>query len=104
MAIVIPVAVEGVRIANLAGQVGLRKTAAARVAERVLNELTLTGGIQSAGQRGRMREGILEFEWTTESSSWTDSRMRLVTVQVVYQVQGRDYDVRLSTLLDASAL
>ena len=35
MAIVIPVALEGLRIASLAGQVGERKAAAARVAERV---------------------------------------------------------------------
>ena len=38
MAIVVPVAVEGLRVANLAGQVGQRKTVAARVADRVLNE------------------------------------------------------------------
>ena len=38
MAIVIPVAIQGLRIANLAGQVGQRKAAAGRIAERVLNE------------------------------------------------------------------
>ena len=35
MAIVIPVAVDGLRLANLAGQVGQRKAAAARIAERI---------------------------------------------------------------------
>jgi len=28
--------------------------------------------------------------------------MRLITVQVIFPVQGRDYDVRLSTLVDNS--
>src|SRR5436190_13357159 len=42
MAIVIPVAVNGLRVANLAGQVGQRKAVAARIAERVLNEYTTT--------------------------------------------------------------
>src|SRR5215207_7041870 len=47
MAIVIPVAVNGLRVANLAGQVGERKAVAARVAERVLNEWTVTGASQT---------------------------------------------------------
>jgi type II secretory pathway pseudopilin PulG len=43
MAIVIPVAVEGLRVANLAGQVGQRRAVAARIADRILNELFVTG-------------------------------------------------------------
>ena len=57
MAIVIPVAVEGLRIANLAGQVGQRKAAAARIAERVMNELFVTGQLRSTISRGVVQEG-----------------------------------------------
>lgn len=103
MAIVIPVAVEGLRIANLAGQVGLRKAAAAQIAERVLQEWTLTSQSQVAAQSGIIQEGALPYHWTVRVEPWPEDNMRLVTVQVVYPVQGRDYDVRLSTLLDNSS-
>ena len=43
VAIVIPVAVEGVLIANRAGTVAERKRVAARLADRLLAELVLTG-------------------------------------------------------------
>ncbi|HVR35742.1 MAG TPA: hypothetical protein VMS21_07815 [Methylomirabilota bacterium] len=99
MAIVIPVAVEGVRIASLAGVVGERKTTATRVAERVLNEHIITGAFRSGGS-GLIREGIHEFQYSIRTEPWSEDTMQLVTVQVIFPVRGRDYDVRLSTLLD----
>ena len=103
MAIVIPVAVEGLRIANLAGQVGQRKAAAAQIAERVLQEWTLTSQSQIAAQSGMIQEGAIQYRWTVRVEPWPEDNMRLATVQVFYLVQGRDYDVRLSTLLDNSS-
>ena len=100
MAIVIPIAVEGLRVANLAGLVGQRKLVAARIAERVLNENRVTGQAANASQSGVVREGGLEFRWTIRTENWTEQSMRLATVEVTFPVQGRDYDVRLSTLLD----
>jgi prepilin-type N-terminal cleavage/methylation domain-containing protein len=102
MAIVIPVAVEGLRVANLAGQVGQRKAVAARVAERVLNEWIVTGQSQTARQSGTVREGVVDYAWSIRTQPWNQDTMRLVTVSVVYQTQGQDYDVNLSTLLDNS--
>lgn len=99
MAIVIPVAVEGVRIASLAGVVGERKTTATRVAERVLNEYIVTGAFRSGGS-GLVREGIHEYQYSIRTEPWSEDTMQLVTVQVIFPVRGRDYDVRLSTLLD----
>jgi prepilin-type N-terminal cleavage/methylation domain-containing protein len=98
MAMVIPVAVEGLRIANLAGQVGQRKVTAARIAERVMNELFVTGQIVSMTASGVVQEGMEQYEWTMQTEAWPVDAMRLVTVQVTFPVQGRDYDVRLSTL------
>ncbi|SRR6266568_1661487 len=102
MAIVIPVAVEGLRIANLAGQVGERKATAARIAERVLNELIVTGQLRGAIQNGVVQEGARQYQWSMRSEPWPADAMLLVTVQVIFPVQGRDYDVHLSTLLDNS--
>ena len=102
MAIVIPVAVDGLRIANLAGQVGQRKAVAARIAERVLNEAVITGQFRSSSQNGTIQEGVQAYQWVLRSEPWPQDAMRLVTVQVNFPVQGREFDVRLSTLVDNS--
>ena len=102
MAIVIPVALQGMRIASRAGSVAERKATAMRLAERKLNELIVTGQWQSAAQRGTIREGYQTYNWTLDSEPWAaDSAMRLLTVHVVVPVQGQDYDVPLSTLVNA---
>ena len=103
MAIVIPVAVDGMRLSNLAGQVGQRKAVAGRIAERVLNESIVTGQLRGATQNGVVREGAQQYQWAIRSEPWSQDAMRLVTVQVTYPVQGRDYEVRLSTLVDNSS-
>lgn len=99
MAIVIPVAIEGLRIASLAGQVGLRKAVAARIAERVLNEAVVTRQWQSGTLNGVIEEGTQEYHWSLLTERWSQDAMRLVTVQVSFPAQGREYDVRLSTLV-----
>jgi len=98
MSIVIPVAVQAVRVASEAGQVGERKAAAARIAERVLNELLVTGGLQQSTRSGNVEEGERAYKWTMRSEPWSQDAMNLVTVQVVYSVQGREHEVNLSTL------
>ena len=102
MAIVIPVAVNGLRVANLAGQVGQRKAVAARIAERVLNEWSVNGASQNSAQSGTVREGPEQYRWSIRTETWNQDTMKLVTVQVTYPVQGQDYDVRVSTLASNS--
>jgi type II secretory pathway pseudopilin PulG len=98
LAIVIPTAVEALHVATLAGEVAARKSEAARVADRVLGESLVTtnwlGGIQS----GTITEGILDFRWKLTAQAWPQDPMELLTAQVTYSAQGRDYSVQLSTL------
>jgi type II secretory pathway pseudopilin PulG len=102
MAIVIPVAVEGLRLAGQAGQVAHRKAIALRLAEQVLNEMIINGQWQQNAQNGTIEEGPLEFRWHLQTETWTDGVLRLLTVQVTFPVQGREHDVQLSTLVDDS--
>src|SRR6185503_3596827 len=104
MAIVIPVAVEGLRIANLAGEVGQRKTVAARIAERVLNEWIIGSKMQGSPQSGTIQEGMVQYRWSIRSETWSEDTMNLVTVRVIYPAQGRDFDVRLSTLVNTGSM
>ena len=100
MAIVIPVAIEGIRVASQAGQVGLRKATAARVAERVLAEWLVSSRTQSAQQRGTIREESFDYRWSIRTEPWNQDTMRLATAEVLFTVQGREYDVRVATLID----
>jgi len=104
MAIVLPVAVDGLRLASQVGQVGQRRAVAARIAESVLNELMLTRQLQGAGQSGIVREGLRDYEWSVTRTPWQVDRMDLVTVQVIFRVQGRPYDVQVSTLTASGSL
>jgi len=101
LAIVIPTAVEALHVASLAGEVAARKSEAARVADRVLNESLVTtnwsGGIQS----GTATEGILDFRWKLTTENWPQDSMELLTAEVTYSAQGKDFTVRLSTLANS---
>ena len=103
LAIVIPAAIEAMHIASLAGEVGARKGSAARIADRVLNEsLVMTNWVNGA-QNGTATEGGRDFNWTLSSQSWpVDSAMQLVTVEVKFTAQGKDYSVKLNTLASQS--
>jgi len=106
MGIVVPVAVEGLHIATLAGTVAARKGEAARVAERVLNENLVTTNWNQAVQSGDVNEGKRQFHWTLRNDPWnqdpSQSVMRLLSIEVFYTAQNRQYSVRLSTLVDSS--
>jgi len=103
MAIVIPVALQGLRIASRAGSISERKAVGTRLAENKLNELVVTGQWQSSAQKGIIQEGSQEYEWRVQAEPWSeDGAMRLVTVYVTVPVQGQDYDVYVSTLVDAT--
>jgi hypothetical protein len=99
LAIVIPTAVEALHVASLGGEVAVRKTAAARVADRILNESLVTTNWNNGMQTGTTSEGALDFRWKLTSQGWTeDPAMQVVTAEVTFSAQGKDYAVKLSTL------
>lgn len=98
LAIVIPTAVEVIHIASLAGEVATRKAAATRVADQVLNEGLVTTNWVNGIQSGTAGEGSRQFDWTVSSQVWPEDAMQMVTAEVKYSAQGRQYSVKLSTL------
>jgi type II secretory pathway pseudopilin PulG len=101
MAIVIPVALQGLQIASRAGTVAERKREAARVAERVLNESIVTTNYFQAVSSGTVLEAEREYRWTLRTEAWTESAMQLLSVEVTFPVQGQDYTVPMSTLVSS---
>jgi type II secretory pathway pseudopilin PulG len=106
LAILIPVALEGLNIASRAGEVAARKSEAALVAEAVLNESIVTTNWSQTAQSGVSRQGLREFRWELRNEPWnqdpTANTMRQLTAEVFYNIQGREQSVRLSTLVDGS--
>ncbi len=98
LAIVIPAAVEALHVASLSGEVAVRKGAAARLADRVLNESIVTTNWNTGTQSGTVTDGAQELRWTLTSQNWPVDAMQLLTVEVKYPAQGRDYSLKLSTL------
>lgn len=103
MAIVIPVALGGMSIASRAGSLGQRKAAAARVAQRVLNELIVTGQVLASGQSGSAAEDTQRFTWRMETAPWSIDALDVVTVHVTFEVQGDAFEVSVSTLHDPAS-
>jgi type II secretory pathway pseudopilin PulG len=105
MAIVIPVALQGLRISSRAGELAERKREAARVAERILTESVVTTNWSGAGLSGVVQEDYREYRWSLRNEAWTEatttSAMRLLSVEVVFPLQGEEYTVALSTLANA---
>lgn len=98
MAIVIPVALQAMRVAGRAGELAERKREAARVAEKILNESIVTTNWNKSALSGTVLEADREYKWQLRSESWSQTDMRLLSVQVEFPVQGQDYSVEMSTL------
>ena len=98
MAIVIPTAVEAIHAASLAGEVATRKAAAMRVADAVLNQSLVMTNWSNGIQNGTQGEGLQQYDWTVSSETWSVDTMQVVTAEVKYSAQGRQYSVKLSTL------
>jgi hypothetical protein len=98
LAIVIPAAVEALHVASRAGGVAARKGAAARIADRILNESIVLTNWNLGTQSGTVSEGAEEFHWTLDSRNWPVDTMQLLTAKVIFSAQGHDYSVQSSTL------
>jgi len=100
MAIIIPVAMQGMSIASRAGILGQRKAAAMRIAERMLNELIVTDQLAHDSAGGSQTDGDTTYAWTMQSAQWSEAPMTEMTVHVTFSLQGHDYEIRATTLFD----
>ena len=103
MAIIIPVAMEGMSVASRVGVLGQRKAVAMRVAERVLNELIVEGQTQQGSASGNTVDGDTSYPWTMRLENWSEDAMMQMTVTVTFTVQANNYEVSTTTLLPSAA-
>jgi prepilin-type N-terminal cleavage/methylation domain-containing protein len=113
MALVIPVAVDGLRVASRASVVGQRKAVAARIAQQVLSEQVIASQGGGAAMSGVTREANVDYAWMVRQDMWAQNQaqsmvlalqpMQVLTVQVSFPVQGQQYNVHLSTLVNVGS-
>lgn len=100
VAIVIPAAARGLILANRAGVVAERKRVASELADYLLTETIVTEAWMDGYQEGDFGEEWPGYRWVLEDESWDEDTMRVVSVEVLFNVQETEYAVRLSTLVE----
>lgn len=103
LGVLIPVVIEGLALANRAATVAERKSIAAQLAANELNELVVTGDWENGQNTGDFGPDWPGYTWELQTSAWSADAMTELNLIVTYQVQGRDYFVRLATLMDSSS-
>lgn len=100
LAILVPVVVEGITLANRASEITERSTVAAGLCENKLAELTLDNTWATAPvTKGDFGQDYTGYRWEANQATWEMDNMTKLAVDVFYNVQGRERSVRLSTLV-----
>ncbi len=103
MAIVIPVAMKGLMLANMVQERAARKRTAAELAAKILNQAIVENTWVDGDQSGNFGEDFPGFAWSIHSESWTQDTMTVVSVEISYKVQDRQFTEKLSTLAESSS-
>lgn len=104
LAILVPAVVQGLSLANRAAVLAERNAAAVQLAERQLNELLLNDAWASSAMRGNFGEAWPLYRWELERGTWPEDDMTQLTLRVLFNVQGAEHAVQLSTLVDDSEM
>ena len=102
LAILMPVVISALLVANRAALATERSTMAMQLGENRLNEMMLDGAWMSEGGRGDFGEQWPGYRWELTKAAWETGAMTELTLDVFYQVQGSERDVRLTTLVNES--
>ncbi len=102
MSVVIPVAMQGLRVANRTSVVSQRKLTAMQLAEHQLSQLIATDQWRNSTAFGNFDEPYRQYSWRLDNQTWDQDTMRLLLLTVTFVAQGETYEVQLSTLADDS--
>ena len=107
LALVVPVIVGALAISNRTSLLAERGAIASELAENKLNEMLIDNLWRSApSTRGDFGVDWSGYRWEISTADWTGdttNRMTELSTDVYYKVQGQEYSVHLSTLVDPNA-
>jgi len=99
LALVIPVALQAVRISSDAGTMASRRSVATRLGDALLTELAITDQWRSGTQSGQFDPPYQDYRWEIRSENWTELGMLQLSMLVSFEVRERPAQVVLSTLV-----
>lgn len=102
LGILIPVIVNALTLANRTGVVSERSFRAVQLGENRLNELMIGNAWATAVTRGDFGQEWPGYRWELTHAAWEAGDMTELALDVYFEVQGREHDVRLSTLVNES--
>ena len=104
MAILLPVVMQGLVLANRASVIAERKRTAVHLGNSLLTELFATEQWSYAGNRGNFGPGNELYEWELLQTGWNLDDMEQLTLVVSYPVQGQVHRINLTTLVEDDSL
>jgi len=96
---IIPAVMKGLSIATNVSSDMVLKYDAIMLAENRLTEILLEEEWKSSSQSGDFGEMHPEFRWKMTSDDWTEPSLKQVTVEVLWERNGCEKFVELSTLV-----
>ncbi len=102
LGIVMPVVIGALQVANRAAVLSERAGVAVQLAENKLAELQLGDAWDSSSSTGEFGEDWPGYRWELTKADWENGVMTELQLAVLFSVQGREQDVRLSTLVSES--
>jgi type II secretory pathway pseudopilin PulG len=99
MAIVIPVAVQGLRLSSQAGVQAERSASALQLGDALLQEMAIGGRYREMGTAGTFGSEWPGYHWQLQVEPWGRGPMRLLRMEVFFPAQHLERSVQLSTLV-----
>jgi len=99
LAIIMPVAMQCIALCTRLGGQSRKQIEAASLATARLTELTASQDWQTGEKSGNFGTEWPGYRWTADVSNWTDPTLRRLDLTVLWQSQGRERSLTLSTLV-----
>lgn len=99
IAIVLPVAMQGITIATGLASVTRQRAVAVALAQSKLNELVITGQWGTAATSGDFAPDHPDYRWEALATDWEEANMRQLQIRVVWTSRSSERQVVLSTLV-----
>ncbi len=105
IALVLPVALQGVSLAMQLGADAKLRGEAAQLAKGKLDELAATGAWQDEKLNGEFegQAGTVPMSWTATVGGWSDGSLNELEVTVTYKAAGKMRSVSMVTLVNPEA-
>jgi Tfp pilus assembly protein PilV len=100
LGITIPAVVGALTMSNRVAAVSERSAVATQLGENYLAELMVADTWSSSGARGDFGADYPGYRYELVQRDWQNGAMTELALTVFFQVQGREYQVELSTLVN----